>query len=79
MSRLLLLLTLPAVLLAVCAGLMLGSFATGEAPPTRLAGFTPPDAGAAMRSADAADAVQPATVAYIPEDRYAEAAQRWGG
>ncbi len=75
--RLLFVLLLPALLVGVPAGLMLGSFATGEAPPTRLAGFMLPTSGSEGRSVSAADFAQPADVAYIPDDRYVQASQRW--
>lgn len=76
--KLMLLLLLPAFVIGAPIGLWLGSYATGEAMPTRMAGTHLPDYGAEFDSMDAADAVRPAEVAFIPEDRYVAAAQRWG-
>ncbi|TKD53036.1 hypothetical protein [Sphingomonas baiyangensis] len=69
------LIVLPALMLGVPAGFALGGFATGDAAPSyTVAGYMPPDAGAELASASAADAIRPADTAYSPEDRYVQAA-----
>ncbi|WP_448500829.1 hypothetical protein [Sphingomonas sp.] len=77
-AKWMLMLLLPAIVLGAPIGLWLGGYAAGEAMPTLMAGNRLPDYGAETASADAADALRPADIAYIPEDRYAAAAQRWG-
>lgn len=76
--KLMLMILLPAFVVGAPVGLWLGSYATGEAMPTRMAGSYLPDHGAEQLSASAADAMRPAEVAYVPEDRYLAAARRWG-
>ncbi|UUL81684.1 hypothetical protein [Sphingomonas qomolangmaensis] len=73
--RWLALLTLPAFAIGIPAGVALGSFAAGEPTSGYMEGYLPPDAGAELQSASAADALQPADEAFIPEDRYTTAAQ----
>jgi hypothetical protein len=75
--RLLIVLSLAVVALGVPLGMMLGSFATGEALHASMRGYSLPDQGSNLRSASSADAVQPAAVAYTQHDRYAAAAASW--
>ncbi|WP_294262515.1 hypothetical protein [uncultured Sphingomonas sp.] len=75
--RLLMMVALPGVILGVPAGYALGAFATGETLYSYNSGTMLPEEGANLRSADNADAVQPAAVAYAQHDRYADAAAHW--
>lgn len=75
--RFLALVTLPSIAIGVPAGVALGSYAAGDGTTGYWEGYLPPDSGADLRSAVAADALQPADEAYIPEDRYGSAAQRF--
>jgi hypothetical protein len=75
--RLLMILVLPAIMMGVPLGLMLGNYARGEAAIVGYDGSAPPELGANERSASSADALQPAAVAYTQRDRYSDAAAHW--
>lgn len=73
-ARLILFLVLVSAAAGAPVGMALGSFATGEAPLTRMAGSSLPNLGVHAASTSYADAHQPAAVAYAQHDRYAASA-----
>lgn len=70
-------LTLPSLAIGIPAGMMLGSFAAGDARASYMAGYQPPDAGAELASASAADRLQPAQAAFVADDGYRPPVQRF--